>query len=66
MCYIGLYFVFCKFQMSSGPHGPIFECQVMAFLFLFVGIHHPPHFDFGKSKKKKKKKLQVLENANSM
>ena len=26
-----------------------------AFLFLFVGLHHLPHFDFGKSKKKKKK-----------
>ena len=25
-----------------------------AFLFLFVGLHHLPHFDFGKSKKKKK------------
>ena len=25
-----------------------------AFLFLFVGLHHPLHFDFGKSKKKKK------------
>ena len=23
----------------------------MAFFILFVGLHHPPHFDFGKSKK---------------
>ena len=40
------------------------KVQCKAFLFLFVGVHHLPRFDFGKLKKIKK--LQVLENATSM
>ena len=47
-----LYLV-AKYQMSSGPHGPIF---------LFGGLHHPPHLDFGTSKKKQTS--QVSDNAS--
>ena len=36
--------------------------QVRLLFFYLVGLHYPPHFDFGKSKKIKK--LQVLENAS--
>ena len=30
-----------------------------AYLFYLVGLHHPPHFDFGISKKKKKLEVEA-------
>ena len=32
-------------------------CQAKAFLFLFAGLHHLPHFDFGKSKNHKSQEM---------
>ena len=40
-------------SMESLPPGGSVRLD---FSFLFVGLHFPPHCDFGKSKKKKKKK----------
>ena len=39
-------------SMESLPPGGSVRLD---FSFLFVGLHFPPHCDFGKSKKKKKK-----------
>ena len=44
-----------KNQYIIGTTNSDNDSAYKAFLFLFVGLHHLLHFDFGKSKKKKKK-----------
>ena len=45
--------------IGSLPNEPKSSVMIRLF-FLFVGLHYPPHFDFGLSEKKKKRLLMAI------